>query len=59
MTEGIQISQRAYTVQILEKFRMQKYKLKLIPLSIGISLFLNNDPKIEKEKEEIRRNFRL
>ena len=47
--KGIWISQRAYTIQILEKFGMSKYKPRLILLFIEISLSSNDRPEIEEE----------
>ena len=54
MKEEIWISQRVYTIQMLERFGMSKYKPRLILLSIEISLSSNDGPEIDEEKKEIK-----
>jgi len=54
IVEAIQISQRVYIIQILEKFGMLKYKPRSISLPIRISYSLNNGLKTEEEKEKIK-----
>ena len=39
---------------MLEKFRIMNYKLRLVPLPVGISLSLNDRPDTEKGKEEMK-----
>ena len=41
-------------MQMLKTFGMQDCKQRLIPLLVGISLLLNNEPQIEGEQDEIK-----
>ena len=47
----IWISQKAYTVWILERFDILKCKPRSILLSVGTSLSLNNGPEMKGEKK--------
>lgn len=52
--EGLQISQKAYVNQILEKFGIISSKPKLILLLVSISLSSSDELETKKEKNEIK-----
>jgi len=55
VVERIQISQKAYTERMLEKFSIMSCKPRLTPLPVRISLSTNDSPTNEKEIAEIKK----